>query len=124
LILCPGGERCDLFRVPSNGAIEILVQREQGKRLKFPEGASQLLFDTIHLVEESAAIHAQFAAAKLPIGSEQEVVRKNLVLMFVQRSFAHQAKVSHKLFILQTPNGSPLSAGIGFEGNTADIFLL
>src|ERR1700728_1883126 len=93
-------------------------------RLQFPERAAQFLLNPVNLVEKGPPVDIQLAAAQLPIRAQKEMVLKNSVFVFVQRTPAHKTEVGNILLVFEAPNRFPLSAGIRFQRNAANVFFL
>jgi hypothetical protein len=79
-------------------ASKILVQGIQGVRLQFGEFPAQNLFNAVNVVEKSAAVDFQLAAAEFPVGAEEKEIPENAVFRIFQDAPANQGKVSDKLF--------------------------
>ena len=93
-------------------------------RLELTERLAKLLFDPIHLMEKSAPIDLQLAAAQLPVRTEQEMILEHLVLPLGESPPAHQTEVSDELFVFQSPHGFALATRIRLQGHAADVLLL
>ena len=70
--------------LPADHATEILVDGVKGIRLKFAENPPQLLFDPVYLVEETAAVDFQLAAAQFPVRAQKKMVFEQGVLGIVK----------------------------------------
>jgi hypothetical protein len=116
-------ERCDRHHLVASGAAEVFIHREERVWFEFSERLSQLLLNTVDLVEESAAVDFQSAAAEFPVRSKEKMKFEELVLPFGECPAADKAKVSDELLVLEPPNRFPLASGVRFERNAANVFL-
>jgi hypothetical protein len=104
--------------------VEIVVEREQRVGFQFAEDAAEFLFDAVDGMEEIAAFHAEFAAAELPVRSEQEVIAEQAMFGLGEVAFRDQGEIGDVLLILPAPSGGALASRVGFQRNAAQVPLL
>jgi hypothetical protein len=71
-------------------------------------------------VEEISTIHVEPASAEFPVGTQEEVVPEEPVILFIQHTAADQAEVGHVFFLLTGINAPPPRAGAEFPGHGSE----
>ena len=63
----------------------------------------QTVHDAVDGMEERPAVYLQAAAAKLPVGAQEEVKLEDLVLRGIQIAAGEQGEVGDEFFIFAAP---------------------
>jgi len=100
-------DRESLYRLTH--LLVVLIDREKRIGLRFPVRLAEFLLDAIYRVEEEAPRHAQPGAAEFPIGSEQEMVAKELEFLRFKMAFRDEHEIGRELLILAVVGNSRLS---------------
>jgi hypothetical protein len=108
------------FRRPW-GSAKVLIEWEQGIRLKFAKNLPQFLFDSINSVEEIPAIDHEPTRAELPIGAEEKVIAEQPMLEIIESSSCNEAKISDIFFVFAAPRFGALAASMWFNRHSADV---
>jgi hypothetical protein len=90
-----------------NGAVrlrkphrEIVAGRVKGIGLQFVKNPAQALLNAVHRMIEMAPAYLEPAATGLPIGPQNKVIPKHMVVPVVETPAAHQLEIGDIFFFL------------------------
>ena len=75
-------------------------------------------------MKKLALIHVEPLAAQPPIGAQQVMEAKQLMLRAIQRAFGDQHEVGDELFVLAAPHGAAAAGAGPIERNGGERFFL
>jgi hypothetical protein len=71
-------------------------------------------------MKEIATIHLELPGAEFPVRAEEEVIPKEPMIFFIERTATYQAEVRHEFFLLPAIYAPPARAGTEFPGNGSE----